>query len=143
MHWEEFLGFNMFTLFCKISQRHIFKFQVSNFKFLDISTGRRMSLKVSWSQVKDVDKTSRPKSRSSHGVSVIGDTLYMLGGEHEARQVKDKIPRRALPNRQKFFSRSSLFIWRLYIWTSVWVPHIPNAGKKYAFNKFVKLFVIN
>ena len=100
----------MFTLFCKISQRHIFKFQVSNFKFLDISTGRRMSLKVSWSQVKDVDKTSRPKSRSSHGVSVISDTLYMLGGEHEARQVKDKIPTRALPNRQKFFSLSSLFI---------------------------------
>ena len=25
-----------------------------------------------------------PGSRSSHGVSVIGDTLYLWGGEHEA-----------------------------------------------------------
>ena len=26
-----------------------------------------------------------PLSRSSHGVSIIGDRLFMFGGEHEAR----------------------------------------------------------
>ena len=30
-----------------------------------------------------------PVSRSSHGVSVIGDTLYLWGGEHEARTPVD------------------------------------------------------
>ena len=28
---------------------------------------------------------SSPVSRSSHGVSIVGDTVYMFGGEHEAR----------------------------------------------------------
>ena len=29
--------------------------------------------------------SSPPPSRSSHGISIIGDSLYMFGGEHEAR----------------------------------------------------------
>ena len=36
---------------------------------------------MKWSEI----KTNFPVARSSHKISVIGDTLYMFGGEHEAR----------------------------------------------------------
>ena len=39
-----------------------------------------------WSEV---TTNSAPLSRSSHGVSVIGDKLFMFGGEHEARTPVD------------------------------------------------------
>ncbi len=43
------------------------------------------SVKISWKRVVDADETSRPISRSSHGLSFISDNLYLFGGEHEAR----------------------------------------------------------
>lgn len=41
-----------------------------------------MSGKVSWTELKPANA---PLARSSHGVSIVGDTLYMFGGEHNAR----------------------------------------------------------
>lgn len=38
---------------------------------------------VSWTELKP---SNPPLARSSHGVSIVGDTLYMFGGEHSARQ---------------------------------------------------------
>merc|ERR1719300_971733 len=43
-------------------------------------------MKADWSQLKTLNT---PLARSSHGVSVIGDVLYMFGGEHSARQPLD------------------------------------------------------
>ena len=37
---------------------------------------------ITWSEVK---APKVPLARSSHGVSVVGDTLFMFGGEHSAR----------------------------------------------------------
>jgi len=37
---------------------------------------------VTWTQLKT---DNNPLARSSHGVSVVGDTLYIFGGEHSAR----------------------------------------------------------
>merc|ERR1712179_297562 len=37
---------------------------------------------VSWTQLTPANS---PLARSSHGVSIVGDTLYMFGGEHSAR----------------------------------------------------------
>ena len=37
----------------------------------------------------EVQTNSAPLSRSSHGVSIIGDKLFMFGGEHEARTPVD------------------------------------------------------
>ena len=36
---------------------------------------------MKWKEI----RTNFPVSRSSHKISVVGDTLYMFGGEHEAR----------------------------------------------------------
>jgi hypothetical protein len=44
-----------------------------------------MSAKITWSRVSDADQLSRPVSRSSHGLSAVGDVLYLFGGEHLAR----------------------------------------------------------
>ena len=42
---------------------------------------------ISWTELKP---SNPPLERSSHGVSIVGVTLYMLGGEHSARHpVKD------------------------------------------------------
>ena len=37
---------------------------------------------MNWTEVK---LSHVPETRSSHGVAVIGDNIYMFGGEHEAR----------------------------------------------------------
>jgi len=37
---------------------------------------------ISWTELKP---SNPPLERSSHGVSIVGDTLYMFGGEHSAR----------------------------------------------------------
>ena len=41
-----------------------------------------MSQKVTWTEL---NPSNPPLERSSHGVSIVGDTLYMFGGEHSAR----------------------------------------------------------
>ena len=44
---------------------------------------------LSWREVKTPKEApapgGAPLARSSHGVSVVGDTLFMFGGEHSAR----------------------------------------------------------
>ena len=40
---------------------------------------------ISWREIKTPKGPGAPLARSSHGVSIVGDTLYMFGGEHSAR----------------------------------------------------------
>jgi hypothetical protein len=48
-----------------------------------------MSIRLNWTNV-DVDESTQPTSRSSHGVTAVGDVLYVFGGEHIARSVDIK-----------------------------------------------------
>merc|ERR1711892_851136 len=43
---------------------------------------------ISWTELKP---SNSPLERSSHGVSIVGDTLYMFGGEFSARHPVNNI----------------------------------------------------
>ena len=59
---------------------------ISHQKIKSLFTARAADMSdISWREIKTPKGPNAPLARSSHGVSVVGDALFMFGGEHSAR----------------------------------------------------------